>query len=75
MDGHGGNLGKHEVWRKGASVDGQEQIALEEEREKGNRKGNKITIVLWNARRAYQKTPWIGGKYHKTAVQIGMCRG
>lgn len=26
-------MGKHEVWRKGASVDGQEQTALEEERE------------------------------------------
>lgn len=52
MDGHGRNLGKLDVWRKGASVDGQEQTALEEEREKGNRKGNKITMVLWNARRA-----------------------
>lgn len=23
MDGHGGNLGKHEVWRKGASAVGK----------------------------------------------------
>lgn len=69
-----GNLGKHEGWRKSASVERQKQKTSgrwRKGRDGGDTTGSTITMVSGNARGAWQ-IPQIGGKCETGAHREGM---